>query len=466
MGYDFQENNENVKKQKGKIKMTEQKTREKAHRNLGLIVYSEEELQRILKLAENATDTKGNEKYDFIAWILHDSDIDSETNTTKKEHYHILLKLAQANKNSNKNITVSAIAKQLKVEKNVIEILDCPYFSYHIKYLIHQQPKFHERGRYSKDKIQIVRNKTRKTLEDYLSEDSDIKKNENYYISEIVNNRMSLEDVFEENEVLWCKKLNVLTNAEAKRVENTIPETRVVYYITGDTGQGKTTLAKLLAKGLFLEDVKKHKIVKNKKLHKLVYFVGSKNVAFDRYNNQKVMIFDDIRSDTIKDFGGVEEAFKLFNNQPNGESFNKKFGKVVINSEVMFLTNIEDIDTFISKTMENEPLKVRNQLYRRIPVIIDVRGNQLVIKVSNYIISQLDKNYKAGREHNIYQDVLTIDIDLFSLIKDENIKNISRLTKEFLNLHTNIQKVFGSYNKSKPVKIVKKINPIAKKLFK
>lgn len=348
----------------------------------------------------------------------------------------------------------------------MIEILECPVFSYHVKYLIHQQPQFHERGRYSKDEIKIVRNNTGKTLEDYLNDTWDIKKNLNYYITEIVNNRLTLEDVFEQDEVIYCKNLNTLKNAEAKRVESIIPETRIVYYITGDSGNGKTTLAKLLAKGLFLEDVEKHKIVKNKNLHKLVYFVGSKNVAFDKYNHQKVMIFDDVRSDTIKDLGGVEEAFKLFNNQPNGESFNKKFGNVVINSEVIFLTNVENIDTFVYNTMENETLKVRNQLYRRLPVIIDVSRNQIVIKVSNYIFSEIDKNYKGGREHYIYQEAITLDIDLVSLIKDENIKSISRLTKEFLNLHTNIQEVFGSDKKSKPVKIIKKINPIAKKLFK
>mgnify|MGYP000991267157 CR=1 FL=1 len=173
--------------------MTEQKIREKAHRNLGLVVYSEEELQRIIKLAENATDTSGNEKYDFIGWIHHNKDIDSETNTTKKEHYHILLKLAQPNKNSNKNITISAVAKQLKVEKNVIEILDCPYFSYHVKYLIHKQPKFQERGQYNPEEIQVVRNRTGKSIEDYLTDNKEIKKNLNYYINEIVNNRMTLE---------------------------------------------------------------------------------------------------------------------------------------------------------------------------------------------------------------------------------------------------------------------------------
>ena len=439
-------------------------TKEKVYRNLGLVVYSEEELQRILKLAEQATDTKGNEKFDFIAWILHDSDIDSETNTTKDSHYHILLKLAQENNRNNKNITIKAAAKKLQVKENVIEILECSVFSYHVKYLIHQQPQFHERGRYSKDKIKIVRNNTGKTLEDYLNDTWDIKKNVNYYISEIAENKMTLEDVFEEDKVLYCKKLNVLRNAEAKRAESITPETRVVYYITGDTGNGKTTLAKLLAKGLFLEDVEKHKIIKNKNLQKLIYFVGSKNVAFDKYDNQKAMIFDDIRSETIKDLGGVEEAFKLFNNQPNGESYNIKFGKVIINSEAMFLTNVEDIDTFISKTMENESLKVRNQLYRRIPVVIEVKRKKIVIKVSNYILSCLNKEYEGGREHNIYQEAITLKIDLFSL--EENIKNISRLTKEFLNLHKNIQKVFGSNKKSKPVKIEKIINPIAAKLFK
>lgn len=446
--------------------MTEEKTREKAYRYLGLVVYDFEELQRIIKLAENATDTSGNEKYDFISWIHHNNDIDFETNTTKKAHYHILLKLAQANKNSNKNITVSVAAKKLKVEKNVIEILECPYFSYHVKYLIHLQPKFHERGRYSKDEIQIVRNNTGKTLEDYLSDNSDIKKNLNYYIEEIVNNRMTLEDVFEEDQTLYCKKLQILERAEAKRVESIIPETRVCYYITGTSGQGKTTLTKLLAKGLFLEDVKKHNIVDNKNLHKLMYFTGSKNVAFDKYNHQKVMVFDDVRNATIKDLGGVEEAFKLFNNQPNSESFNKKFGNVVINSEVMFLTNVQDIHTFVSNVMKNEPLQIRNQLYRRLPVIIEVKRNQIVFKVSNYILSELDKNYKVGREHHIYQTVLTLNTDVLFMAKNESIQNIKKLTKDFFKLHKAIKKVFKRDNRRKPGKVVKEINPIAAKIFK
>lgn len=87
--------------------------KEKVYRNLGLVVYSKEELQRILTLAEQAKDTKGNEKFDFIGWILHDNDIKTETNTTKDPHYHILLKLAQENNRNNKNITIAAAAKKL-----------------------------------------------------------------------------------------------------------------------------------------------------------------------------------------------------------------------------------------------------------------------------------------------------------------------------------------------------------------
>jgi hypothetical protein len=446
--------------------MTEQTTKEKVYRYIGLVAYEREELERVIKLAEADTDTKGNDKYEFIAWIFHDRDVDLEKNVLKKPHYHVLLKLTQDGSNNNKNITVSVAAKKLQVQKNMIEILECPYFGYHVKYLIHKQPKFQERGQYNPEEIQVVRNRTGKSIEDYLTDNTEIKKNLNYYINEIVNNRMTLEDVFEEDQTLFCKKLQILERAEAKRVESIIPETRVCYYITGTSGQGKTTLAKLLAKGLFLKDVEKHRIIDNKNLHKLMYFTGSKNVAFDKYNHQKVMIFDDVRNATIKDLGGVEEAFKLFNNQPNSEAFNKKFGNVVINSEVMFLTNVEDIHTFVSSVMKNEPLQIRNQLYRRLPVIIEVKRKQIVFKVSNYILSQLDKNYKGGREHHIYQTVLTLNTDVLFMAKNESIQNIKKITKDFLKLHKAIKKVFKRDNRRKPGKVVKEINPIAAKIFK
>lgn len=446
--------------------MTEQTTKEKVYRYIGLVVYEREELERVIKLAEADTDTKGNDKYEFISWIFHDRDVDLEKNVLKKPHYHVLLKLTQDGSNNNKNITVSVAAKKLQVQKNMIEILECPYFGYHVKYLIHKQPKFQERGQYNPEEIQVVRNRTGKSIEDYLTDNTEIKKNLNYYIEEIVNNRMTLEDVFEEDQTLYCKKLPVLERAEAKRVESIIPETRVCYYITGISGQGKTTLTKLLAKGLFLEDVKKYNIVDNKNLHKLMYFTGSKNVAFDKYNHQKVMVFDDVRNATIKDIGGVEETFKLFNNQPNSEAFNKKFGNVVINSEVIFLTNVQDIHTFVSNVMKNEPLQIRNQLYRRLPVIIEVKRNQIVFKVSNYILSQLDKNYKGGKDHHIYQTVLTLNTDVLFMAKNESIQNIKKLTKDFLKLHKAIKKVFKRDNRRKPGKVVKEINPIAAKIFK
>lgn len=446
--------------------MTEETTKEKVYRYIGLVVYEREELERVIKLAEADTDTKGNDKYEFISWIFHDRDVDLEKNVLKKPHYHVLLKLTQDGSNNNKNITVSVAAKKLQVQKNMIEILECPYFGYHVKYLIHKQPKFQERGQYNPEEIQVVRNKTGKSIEDYLTDNKEIKKNLNYYIEEIVNNRMTLEDVFEEDQTLYCKKLQILERAEAKRVESIIPETRVCYYITGTSGQGKTTLTKLLSKGLFLKDVEKHRIIDNKNLHKLMYFTGSKNVAFDKYNHQKVMVFDDVRNATIKDIGGVEETFKLFNNQPNSEAFNKKFGNVVINSEVIFLTNVQDIHTFVSNVMKNEPLQIRNQLYRRLPVIIEVKRNQIVFKVSNYILSQLDKNYKAGREHHIYQTVLTLNTDVLFMAKNESIQNIKKLTKDFLKLHKAIKKVFKRDNRRKPGKVVKEINPIAAKIFK
>ena len=116
--------------------------------------------------------------------------------------------------------------------------------------------------------------------------------------------------------------------------------------------------------------------------------------------------------------------------------------------------------------MKNEPLQIRNQLYRRLPVIIEVKRNQIVFKVSNYILSQLDKNYKGGKDHHIYQTVLTLKTDVLFMAKNESIQNIKKITKDFLKLHKAIKKVFKRDNRRKPGKVVKEINPIAAKIFK
>jgi energy-coupling factor transporter ATP-binding protein EcfA2 len=446
--------------------MAKGKSKPKAYRQIGLVVYTPEELQRIIKLAEDAVDRKGNEKFEFIAWILHNKDFDLENNEIKKSHYHILLKLTQQDSNNNKNITIKAAAKKLQVEENTIEILECSYFGYLVKYLIHKQPKFQPRGQYTKEEIQVVRNKTGRSLDYYLDDNVVIRNKLDYYIYEITKNRMTLNDVLEEDKVFYCRNLPNLERAEALRVQDIIPETRVVYYITGKSGTGKTTLTKLLSKGLFLEDVKKYKIVDDTNLHKLMYFTGGKNVAFDNYKYQKVMVFDDVRDAKITDFGGAEEAFKIFNNQPNNESVNKKFGNVVITSEVMFLTNIENIHTFVSKVMKNQSQEIKNQLYRRIPVIVEVSENEIVFKVSNYIYSRLNKKYKGSKEHYIYQTVLRLKTGVLSVAENESIKDIKKLTKDFLKLHKNIEKVFKRKEKRKSVKIKAEIIPGAEDLFK
>lgn len=446
--------------------MAKGKSKTKAYRQIGLVVYSEDELQKIIKLAEDAVDRKGNEKFEFIAWILHNKDFDLENNEIKKPHYHILLKLTQQDSNNNKNITIKAAAKKLQVEENTIEILECSYFGYLVKYLIHKQPKFQPRGQYKKEEIQVVRNKTGRSLDYYLDDNIVIRNKVDYYINEITKNRMTLNDVLEEDNILYCNNFPRLERAEALRVQDIIPETRVVYYVTGKSGTGKTTLTKLLSKGLFLDDVKKHKIVDNTNLHKLIYFTGGENVAFDNYKYQKVMVFDDVRNTKIKDLGGVEEAFKIFNNQPNNEAVNKKYGNVVITSEVMFLTNIEDIHTFVSKTMDNESQEVKNQLYRRIPVIVEVSEKEILFKVSNYIYSRLNKKYKGGKEHYIYRPVLKVNTGVLPVAENESIKEIKKLTKDFLPLHKNIETVFKRKEKRKSVKIKSEIIPGAEILFK
>jgi hypothetical protein len=336
--------------------MTGENTKLKVYRNIGLVVYSEEELQRILKLAEEATDVKGNEKFDFIGWILHDRDIKTDT-TTKDPHYHILLKLAQEDKRNNKNITIKAAAKKLKVEENVIEILEYSYFSYHLKYLIHFQPKFHERGCYSKEEIQIVRNNTGKTLEDYLTEPEVKEKTNNIKPTSILD---ELKIKISKNEILYInqacdfiiektgdallylnnyKKIEGWINGMIKgRINPMIPKNMKVILLTGKTGTYKSTYANEFAK----------------KYYNNFIYTAKANDLGDSYIGQTVFLINEYKSDFF-DSLKEDEHLELLDNHSDGQIKSRYFNKNMNNVEILFLTTTYSIDRLTEEYEKRYP---------------------------------------------------------------------------------------------------------------
>lgn len=345
--------------------MTGENTKLKVYRNIGLVVYDFKELQRIIKLAEEATDVKGNEKFDFIGWILHDRDIKTDT-TTKDPHYHILLKLAQEDKRNNKNITIKAAAKKLKVEENVIEILEYSYFSYHLKYLIHFQPKFHERGCYDKEEIQIVRNNTGKTLEDYLTE-PEVKEKTNIIKpksileelmikisnNEIIYLNQARDFIFEKtgSDLLYLKKYKKIEswlNAAIKgRIDPTKQKNMKVILITGETGTFKTTYVREFAKKYYNNSL----------------YVAKTNDLVDSYVGQKIFLINEYKSDFF-DSLKEDEHLELLDNHSDGQVKSRFYNKYINNVEILFLTTTYSIDRLIEEYKKRYPNSLSEFLRR------------------------------------------------------------------------------------------------------
>ena len=185
-------------------------------------------------------------------------------------------------------------------------------------------------------------------------------------------------------------------------------ETRASYFIWGDSGTGKSTMSKYLARALFpkLED------------YECFYTVGAKGVRFDDYEYQPVIIWEDVRGEDLCDEYGSEGVLNLMELSPKKRTYNIKFGKVTLTHQVNIFTTTQTFEEFAAALMakENKDDEGRiEQAYRRVPMKIEVKANEVLVygndklfrgrdkskfnvyyRIDNTNISEL--NRKSGRE--------------------------------------------------------------------
>ena len=351
--------------------MTTKKAKEltettKVMRHFCIVVYEIKEVERIIKKAEELKDKKGNLRYNFIAYIEHNRDIDEETQKIKGKHYHILFKLAQEENNNNKNMGATSTANALGVEPNMVQVLDCENFATHVQYLIHFQEDYHGRGRYRLDEIVVVRNETGKDLIDYFTE-SKAKKNTNKIKptsilekllikisnNEIVYLNQARNFIFEQtgSDLLYLKKYKKIEgwlNAAIKgRIDPTKQKNMKVILITGDTGTFKTTYVREFAKKYYNNSL----------------YVAKTNDLVDSYVGQKIFLINEYKSDffdTLKE----DEHLELLDNHSDGQVKSRFYNKYMNNVEILFLTTTYSIDRLIEEYKKRYPNSLSEFLRR------------------------------------------------------------------------------------------------------
>lgn len=311
------------------------------------------------------------------AYIRHDKDAytaDDEKNgykagEPKPPHWHIVLRCDNA-------IEIETIAKWLDIPQQYIDVpkgkgafLDC------VAYLTHEGEKEQAKGKhlYADEEIKAnfdFRTELIQREEKKLKYNGDLSpKDQMRY--DVLYGGKTLRDCRKADHLAYmndCQTLEKLRHRYLTEVAP-MPSFRINFYIDGDGGMGKNTAAKLLAKVLCPNDEKPY------------FEVGATGVAFQHYDGEKVVIWNDKRaSGFIADFGR-EGVFDMLDMHPSDSVQNVKYGSTRLINEFNIINGVDSYKDFLNglsgeytdKEGKFHKAEDKSQAFRRFPIILCIR---------------------------------------------------------------------------------------------
>ena len=318
--------------------------------NDGNILFDMEQLPSIIA-------DKSNCIKDY-AYIIHNQDIYSsedekrnpehQAGTTKSPHIHLIMRFVQ-----NQPQQFDSIAGWFNIQQQFVSKI-IGRWEDAVLYLTHQNAP----EKYQYGVSDVVSNFNVQTIIDHAKD----RKKLDHILTQILNG-----EIREFNKTLkidnltliyHSKQINEAFKLRAEHLQATKQNRNTeVIFITGESGAGKTTLAKKIAEQ-----------------RNLAYYISSgSNDVLDGYGQQPCLILDDVRPSCL----GLSDLLKLLDNH-TASSVKSRYKNKYLNCELIILTSVLDLDTFYKNVFEreNEPI---TQLQRRCGTNIQMDKERILV---------------------------------------------------------------------------------------
>lgn len=356
------------------------------------------------KLMERIKEFKAISHY---AMIIHDKDIDEETNEPVNKHVHIVLELKYP-------YSIKGIASKFYLAPNFVRKISQKKLYGNkmvqdiggaLSYLTHRNASY--KHQYSDDKVIASDDWDWKAIRAKSEEYTD-KSELGSIIEKIVSGEIKESEItFKIDPNIYVKNKTKIDYAFAyKKINDSLDHSRdmTVIYIHGSSGTGKTTLAKHFFESKAID-----------------YFVaGGSNDPFDGYKAEEGIILDDARPDWFSPSEWLKVLDPYTKSMVRSRYHNKN-----INAKYMLMTSTIDLFHFFDDYAKEDT----TQLYRRIRLLLEVSKEKISFFEYDIDLKKYKKiKEETNRINELYKSSKANEEDNSSLIDSFSIK--SRIEKE------------------------------------
>lgn len=345
------------------------------------------------------------------AYVMHDKDVYSEADEAddpnhiagqpKPRHWHIVLNCSQ-------QVEIGTIAKWFGIAENFVDIpkgagagkfLDC------VEYLTHESARQQVLGkhRYADDEIKANegfnwREKLDKRNEnrEIYGKDLDEKDQMRY---DVLYGGKTLRQCMKQDPLLYMEDFEKLQKLRLQYISmQRPPKTRLNYYICGKGGVGKGLMSRAIARTFYPQYEDDEDIF---------FEVGAKGAAFEGYDGQPVIIWNDRRAfDLLQELNGRGNVFNVFDTHPTKQKQNIKFSSINLCNTVNIVNSVQDYIEFLEglaggytdKNGEEHEAEDKGQSYRRFPFIIPLHTEDFDLLLNRGFVEETG-NYEEYIEH-------------------------------------------------------------------